>query len=84
MNHAVSMRAMVRDGRIVGARVADGVSGLRTDVRASVVVNATGPWSDAVRSLDPTAESASGAKAMRGSKGVHIAVPRERSAIVKH
>jgi glycerol-3-phosphate dehydrogenase len=78
LNHARVDSLIVRDGRIVGARVADGLSGLRADVRARVVVNATGPWSDAVRSLDPTAESASGAKAMRGSKGTHIAVPRER------
>jgi glycerol-3-phosphate dehydrogenase len=37
-------------------------------------VNATGPWSDVIRQLaDPSAE-----RSVRGTKGVHIAVPRER------
>jgi glycerol-3-phosphate dehydrogenase len=46
------------------------------DVRARVVVNAAGPWSDELRRLDggPSSDGAG----VRGSKGVHIAVPRTR------
>src|SRR5262249_43935504 len=80
LNHASARSLIVRAGRVVGARVTDELTDTSEDVeaRAKVVVNATGPWSDSVRSLDPTAESISGAKAVRGSKGTHIAVPRAR------
>ena len=76
LTHA-SVTALVRDTeRVVGARVHDLIGGESFDVRARVVVNATGPWSDQVRSLDP-AEGGTRAT-VRGSKGAHIAVPRER------
>src|SRR5207244_2568619 len=49
------------------------------DVMATVVVNATGPWSEDVQALDPSrAASNEAAQRVRGSKGAHIAVPRER------
>ena len=42
--------------------------------RARLVVNATGPWTDSIRRMErPTAPPT-----VRGTKGVHIAVPRER------
>lgn len=56
------------------ARVENALTGERAEVRARVFVNATGPWSDAVRQLE-----ASGSKShIQGSKGSHIAVSRER------
>jgi len=62
------------EGGMAGARVRDRVSGAEIDVRARVVVNATGPWSDAVRRLaDPSARPR-----LRPTKGVHILVERER------
>src|SRR5581483_2027823 len=64
---------IVEGDRIAGAEVVDAVTGDRRVVHARVVVNATGPWSDDVRALDDHASPA-----VRGSKGVHIAVPRER------
>jgi glycerol-3-phosphate dehydrogenase len=61
VNHA---EATVRVGnqRAVGATVRDCLDGSTTDVRAAIVVRATGPWTGTVR----------------GSKGAHIAVPRDR------
>jgi glycerol-3-phosphate dehydrogenase len=56
------------------ARVEDVLTGAHVEVRARVLVNATGPWSDAVRQLEGGTE---GAK-IQGSKGAHIAVPRDR------
>lgn len=67
----------LRDGwRIAGVRVRDCLSdgAPAIDVRAKVVVNATGPWSDAVRRL---ADSGA-APRLRPTKGVHILVPRPR------
>src|SRR2546421_5384594 len=62
------------DGRIAGASVRDGLTGRRLEVRAGGVVNATGPWVDAVRPLDDPAA----APLLRLSKGAHVAVPRTR------
>jgi len=55
-------------------RVEDVLTGAHLEVRARVLVNATGPWSDAVRQL----EGGSAASRVQGSKGSHIAVRRER------
>jgi glycerol-3-phosphate dehydrogenase len=71
---------MIESGHVVGATVRDSFGGPAFEVRARVVVNATGPWSDDIRALDAPASAAGGAKraAVRGSKGAHIAVRRDR------
>ncbi|CAN5900079.1 glycerol-3-phosphate dehydrogenase/oxidase [soil metagenome] len=74
VNHA-RVEALLRDGeRITGVRVLDVVRGGAVDVRARVTVNATGPWSDRVESL----AHAGSVAGVRGSKGVHVSVPRSR------
>ncbi|MES2176422.1 MAG: glycerol-3-phosphate dehydrogenase/oxidase [Gemmatimonadota bacterium] len=75
VNHA-RVVALLRHGeRITGVRVADlGGDGRVIDVRARLVVNATGPWSDVVESLAHQED----VPAVRSSKGVHIIVPRGR------
>lgn len=75
-NHVEAVR-FLRDGdHMVGAVVRAGDEARDIEVRASVVVNAAGPWSDEVRALD-----APGARnSVRATKGVHIAVSRERLA----
>ena len=67
--------ALIRDhGAVRGARVCHTPTGASFDVAARVVVNATGPWSDAIRRLaDPAAPPS-----VRGTKGVHVALPRAR------
>ena len=44
------------------------------DIRARVVVNATGVWADAVRALDEGAHP----RSIRPAKGVHVTVPAHR------
>jgi len=56
-------------GKVTGATVE--ADGRRIDVRATVVVNATGVWSDELMTLDAGDHSAS----MRPAKGIHITVP---------
>lgn len=73
-NHAGVRRLVVLRGRTDGAIITDAITGAETSIRARVVVNAAGPWSDEIRRLD---EPAAGA-AVRGTKGVHITLPRER------
>ncbi|HZO20749.1 MAG TPA: glycerol-3-phosphate dehydrogenase [Gemmatimonadaceae bacterium] len=74
VNHA-EVRLLRRAGaHVTGANVVDRLTGKAVDVTARAVVNATGPWSDAVRRMaDPQAMTS-----VRGTKGVHIAVPRDR------
>jgi glycerol-3-phosphate dehydrogenase len=74
LNHA-ECSALNFDGHLVsGARITDRFTGESIDVRATTVVNATGPWTDALRRL----ESAWSPPAVLGTKGVHVAVPAER------
>jgi glycerol-3-phosphate dehydrogenase len=61
-------------GRVVGAQLEDGLSGERGVIRASVVVNATGPWADRVRRL----EDAGAAPLLQPTKGIHVVVDRSR------
>lgn len=62
VNHAKMVRYVVERGAATGAVVEDVLTGRQITVRASAVINATGPW----------------AQTVRGSKGAHIAVPRDR------
>ncbi len=78
LNHATVRSLVAHDARVSGAQVQDELTGNSINVRAAVVVNATGPWSDTVRALDSSARSAASRKAVRGSKGTHIAIRRER------
>ncbi|MFM2113560.1 MAG: hypothetical protein RL643_518, partial [Actinomycetota bacterium] len=59
-------------GRIVGASVRTH-EGEKFDVRAGVVVNATGVWGDAMRQMDVGGNSVT----IRPAKGIHITVPWE-------
>lgn len=61
-------------GRIVGVKVHDVLTGSTCSIRARVVINATGPWTDRLVQLDdPHAPSR-----LRPTKGVHIIVPRTK------
>jgi glycerol-3-phosphate dehydrogenase len=71
----MGMRALERTaGRVVGAQLEDRLTGDRGVIRASVVVNATGPWADRVRRL----EDAGAAPLLQPTKGVHVVVDRSR------
>src|SRR3954468_9187530 len=60
--------------RVVGALVEDVETGERTEVRASVVINCTGVWTDDIQTM----AGGRGRFHVRASKGVHIVVPRDR------
>ncbi len=76
MNHVDVTGTNRRDGdvRLRGVTVRDTLSGNMFDVQAHVVVNATGPWSDATSALT----GASRDRQVLGSAGAHIAVARHR------
>lgn len=60
-----------KPGRIIGARLRDMLTGEEFDVKAKGVVNATGPFCDALRKMDdPTS-----ADIVSPSSGVHVTFP---------
>jgi len=65
-------------GRIEGAVIEDRLSGERKTVRARAVINATGPWTDALMAL-----SRSSRGLLRPTKGTHIVVDADKLP-VKH
>ena len=74
VNHAEVGSLAFRGGLVGGAVVRDTLGGRELTVHAHAVVSAVGPWTDELRRLEtPGAETS-----VRGTKGVHIAVPRDR------
>ena len=73
-NYAEVTSLLTPDGRVRGAVVRDVLSGETRTVRALVVVNAGGPWVDALRRMDDAAAP----PLLRPTKGAHVAVPRRR------
>jgi glycerol-3-phosphate dehydrogenase len=73
-SYAEAVSLLKPDGLVRGATVRDLLGEGTRVVRALVVVNACGPWVDAVRRLDtPEADPL-----LRLTKGAHVAVPRQR------
>jgi glycerol-3-phosphate dehydrogenase len=75
-NYAPVVHLTTAGGRVTGAVVRSdpGEDADEFAVRARVVVNATGVWADAVRSLDEGGAS----HVLRPAKGVHVSVPADR------
>ncbi|MFT4979469.1 MAG: glycerol-3-phosphate dehydrogenase [Myxococcota bacterium] len=70
---------LLRDegGRVTGVRVRDELSGREQEVRASAVINATGPWSDRTRAMSGGDFSTR----LRPTKGVHVVVSASRLTV---
>lgn len=60
--------------KIVGATITDEQSGTSFPLRATVVVNAAGPWVDELREIDQSKKG----KRLHLTKGVHIVIPKEK------
>jgi glycerol-3-phosphate dehydrogenase len=71
-NHVRAGALLTAGDAITGVTVTDTLSGASFDVRAKVVVNATGPWSDEVRAL------AGEKPLLKPTKGIHVVVDERR------
>ena len=66
---------LIRNGtQVVAAEVTDLLNGTTSTIHAAAILNATGPWSDATRSLDGTKPI----ERMRPTKGIHIVLDANR------
>ncbi len=75
VNYAEVTGLIKEGGRVAGARVKDRLGGDDFEVRAKVVVNATGPFTDTIRHMDdPDAPPM-----VVTSSGVHIILPQRFS-----
>ncbi|MCD4524641.1 glycerol-3-phosphate dehydrogenase/oxidase [Nocardioides sp. cx-173] len=71
----VRVTGFLREGeRVVGVTARDLEAGRELEIRARVVVNAAGVWTDEIQDL----VGGRGALRVQASKGVHIVVPRDR------
>ena len=73
-NHAAVTSFLLDDGRLAGARVRDELDGRTREVRASVVVNATGPWAEETIGLGQSPAP----KHVLPSKGIHLLFQADR------
>lgn len=65
----------LREGeRVTGVKAKDLETGAEFDVRARVVVNAAGVWTDEIQEM----VGGRGALNVQASKGIHLVVPRDR------
>src|SRR5262245_18554422 len=73
LSYARAIGFVKENGHLVGVRVADRLGDREVAVRGRAVVNAAGPWVDAVIAMDGPAPPH-----LRPTKGVHVVVPRAR------
>jgi glycerol-3-phosphate dehydrogenase len=73
-NYAEVTNLITEGGRLNGAVVRDATTDAELSVRAKIVVNAAGPWVDAVRLLQGDGER----PRLHLTKGIHLVLPRER------
>ena len=76
MNHAPvqALTYASTNGAADGVEILDKLGGYTVHVHARLVVNCSGPWTDEIARL----EDVNVGPAVRGTKGVHIAVPASR------
>jgi glycerol-3-phosphate dehydrogenase len=71
----VKVTGFLREGeRVVGVRAVDLEDGRDLEVRARVVVNAAGVWTDDIQEM----VGGRGSLHVQASKGIHLVVPRDR------
>jgi glycerol-3-phosphate dehydrogenase len=74
VNYARVTGFLSEGSRLTAAVVHDTISGTAFPVQAKVIVNAAGPWVDAVRALQGAEEQAK----LHLTKGIHLVLPRDR------
>lgn len=74
INYAKVVEFLYQDDTVCGASVEDALTKEVFDIRAKLVVNATGPWVDELRAVNHSKKG----KQLHLTKGVHLVVPYEK------
>ena len=74
VNYSKVIEFIYQDGKVIGAKVEDLLTGTVHDIFAKRIINATGPWVDSLRDKD---KSLAGKK-LRLTKGVHLVIDQSR------
>ncbi len=72
VNYARLAAFLKAKGRVCGGMVEDRLGGGAVEIQATAVVNATGPWGDAVRRLSDS----DAPRRLAPTKGIHLILPR--------
>ncbi len=72
-NHTQVLAVEIRNGRAIGARLRDRLSGKEERVQGTWIINATGPWADAICQ---NARIQTGNPLVGGVRGSHIVLPK--------
>ena len=71
-NHTRATSLLIEGGRVTGARVSDLVSGQQHEIRAKVVLNATGPWVFDTLDGSPLTSHSAGPRPSVRSEGIYL------------
>ena len=72
-NHTQVLAVEIRNGRAIGARLRDQLTGKEERVQGTWIINATGPWADAICQ---NARIQTGNPLVGGVRGSHIVLPK--------
>ncbi|MFD0676489.1 MULTISPECIES: glycerol-3-phosphate dehydrogenase/oxidase [unclassified Paenibacillus] len=70
VNYAKAEELIYDQGKLVGVKAVDQITGLSVEVRAKRIVNAAGPWVDTIREIDGSKQG----KRLHLTKGVHLVI----------
>jgi len=77
VNYLAAKQLVRVDGRINGVKLVDAANGLSHDVRARLVINATGAWADKLR------EKTAAQQKLRPLRGSHLVLPAWRLPVAQ-
>lgn len=77
VNYAMVTEFIYKDGKVVGVKVKEKISGEKFDIYAKKIVNAAGPWVDELRKKDSSLKG----KHLLLTKGIHLVVDAMRLPI---
>lgn len=81
LNYAPALSLLEEDGRVCGARIRDSIGGQEYNVKAQVVINATGVWCDQLRST--LSQPVDAKKRMRPLRGSHLVVQQHKLPVAQ-
>lgn len=76
-NHSLVEDLIYENKKLTGIKVLNQLSGVKEEVKASYIINASGPWVDTLRKKDKSLKE----KRLHLTKGVHLVVPHQKLPI---